>query len=78
MGLEYFASIKRLHQVFEIARKGLRRYMYIRLDKLSIYWVIKILTLDELKQLVQITEKYLRWKQIWFIYVLNTHMLLNS
>jgi hypothetical protein len=28
-------------------------------DKLSIYQVTKLLTSDELKQLVQITEKYL-------------------
>jgi hypothetical protein len=37
-----------------------------------------MLTLDELKQLVQITEKYLLYKQTWLIYVLNMHMLLNS
>jgi hypothetical protein len=33
-------------------------YVHKAKDKLSV-WVTKILTLDELKQLVQITEKYL-------------------
>jgi hypothetical protein len=34
-------------------------YVHKTKDKLSVYTVTKILTLDELKQLVQITEKYL-------------------
>jgi hypothetical protein len=59
--LKHFAPIKQLPQIYEVAGIGLKRYIVVQKQKISfsVYRVTNILTLDELTQLVQITEKYL-------------------